>query len=58
MGGDVLPTISFSCLWAGGGRISAHLGEPRGWRWSSSRPWAQRPVLRWLTRGSLPLKNV
>ncbi|MFS8010871.1 hypothetical protein Hanom_Chr14g01302061 [Helianthus anomalus] len=42
MGGEVLPIISLSCLQAGGGRISAHLGEPRGWRRSSSRPWPQR----------------
>ncbi|MFS7930216.1 hypothetical protein Hanom_Chr04g00341491 [Helianthus anomalus] len=30
MGGEVLPIISLSCLRAGGGRVSAHLGEPRG----------------------------
>ncbi|MFS7922810.1 hypothetical protein Hanom_Chr03g00253361 [Helianthus anomalus] len=29
MGGEVLPIISLSCLRAGGGRVSAHLGEPR-----------------------------
>ncbi|KAJ0886627.1 hypothetical protein HanRHA438_Chr09g0381641 [Helianthus annuus] len=29
MGGEVLPMISLSCLRAGGGQVSAHLGEPR-----------------------------
>ncbi|MFS8025559.1 hypothetical protein Hanom_Chr16g01476501 [Helianthus anomalus] len=53
MGGEVLPIISLSCLRAGGGRVSAHLGKPRGWRRSSSRPWPQRPVSRWLARRSL-----
>ncbi|MFS7923601.1 hypothetical protein Hanom_Chr03g00262591 [Helianthus anomalus] len=41
MGGEVLPIIPLSCLWADGGRVSAHLGEPSGWRRSSSRPWPQ-----------------
>ncbi|KAF5817832.1 hypothetical protein HanXRQr2_Chr02g0057611 [Helianthus annuus] len=44
MGGEVLPIILLSCVRAGGGRVSAHLGEPLGWRRSSSRPWPQRPV--------------
>ncbi|MFS7938755.1 hypothetical protein Hanom_Chr05g00443511 [Helianthus anomalus] len=43
MVGEVLPIIPLSCLRAGGGRVSAHLGESRGWRWSSSRPLSQRP---------------
>ncbi|MFS7918988.1 hypothetical protein Hanom_Chr03g00207621 [Helianthus anomalus] len=47
MRGEVLPIIPLSCLWAGGGRVSAHLGEPWGWRRSSSRPWPQRPVSQW-----------
>ncbi|MFS8002584.1 hypothetical protein Hanom_Chr13g01203751 [Helianthus anomalus] len=54
MEGEVLPIIPLSCLHAGGGQVSAHLGEPRGWRRSSSRPWPQRPVSRWLVRPSLP----
>ncbi|MFS7986028.1 hypothetical protein Hanom_Chr11g01005641 [Helianthus anomalus] len=33
-------------------------GEPRGWRQSSSRPWPQRPMSRWLARCSLPLKKI
>ncbi|KAJ0535364.1 hypothetical protein HanIR_Chr09g0429871 [Helianthus annuus] len=28
------------------GRVSVHLGEPRGWRRSNSRPWLQRPMSR------------
>ncbi|MFS7922736.1 hypothetical protein Hanom_Chr03g00252491 [Helianthus anomalus] len=39
MRGEVLPIIPLSCLRAGGGWVSTHLGEPRGWRRSSSRPW-------------------
>ncbi|MFS8004518.1 hypothetical protein Hanom_Chr13g01226791 [Helianthus anomalus] len=35
MGGKVLPIIPLSCLRAGGGRVTAHLGEPRGCWWSS-----------------------
>ncbi|MFS7904738.1 hypothetical protein Hanom_Chr01g00039561 [Helianthus anomalus] len=54
MGGEVLPIIPLPCLRASGGRVSAHLGEPRGWRRSSSRPWPQRPVSRWLAHCSLP----
>ncbi|MFS8033078.1 hypothetical protein Hanom_Chr17g01565181 [Helianthus anomalus] len=57
MGCEVLPIILLSCLRAGGGRVSAHLGEPRGWRRSSSRPWPQHPVSWWLTRHFLPLKK-
>ncbi|MFS7999832.1 hypothetical protein Hanom_Chr12g01171251 [Helianthus anomalus] len=38
MGDEVLPIIPLLCFRAGGGRVSAHLGEPRGWRRSSSRP--------------------
>ncbi|MFS7939493.1 hypothetical protein Hanom_Chr05g00452411 [Helianthus anomalus] len=53
---EVLPIIPRSCLRAGGGRVFAYLGELRGWRWSSSRPWPQRPVLQWLTRRSLLFK--
>ncbi|MFS7890170.1 hypothetical protein Hanom_Chr00s000007g01615621 [Helianthus anomalus] len=30
MGGEVLSIIPLSCLRAGGGRVSAHLGESRG----------------------------
>ncbi|MFS7981730.1 hypothetical protein Hanom_Chr10g00954411 [Helianthus anomalus] len=52
MRGEVLPIIPLSCLRAGGGRVCAHLGEPKGWRWSSSRPWPQHPVSRWLARRS------
>ncbi|MFS7993084.1 hypothetical protein Hanom_Chr12g01089921 [Helianthus anomalus] len=52
MGGEVLPIILLSCLRTGGGRVSAHLGEPRGWRRSSSRPWPQRLVSWWLARRS------
>ncbi|MFS7921271.1 hypothetical protein Hanom_Chr03g00234831 [Helianthus anomalus] len=57
MGGEVLLIISLSCLRAGGGWVSAHLGEPRGWRRSSSRPWPQRLVSRWLARRSLSFKR-
>ncbi|MFS7972756.1 hypothetical protein Hanom_Chr09g00848541 [Helianthus anomalus] len=57
MGGEVLPIIPLSCLRAGGGRVSAHLGEPRGWQRSSNRPWPQRQVSRWLARRSLPFKK-
>ncbi|MFS7989509.1 hypothetical protein Hanom_Chr11g01047781 [Helianthus anomalus] len=39
-----LPIISLSCLRTGGDRVSSHLGEPRGWRRSSSRPWPQRSM--------------
>ncbi|MFS7990187.1 hypothetical protein Hanom_Chr11g01055781 [Helianthus anomalus] len=35
MRGEVLPIIPLSCLRAGGGRVSAHLGEPMGW-WRST----------------------
>ncbi|MFS7945502.1 hypothetical protein Hanom_Chr06g00525071 [Helianthus anomalus] len=38
MGCEILPIIPLSCLRAGGGRVSAHLGEPRGWQRSSNRP--------------------
>ncbi|MFS7951741.1 hypothetical protein Hanom_Chr07g00598681 [Helianthus anomalus] len=38
MGGEVLPIIPLSCLRAGGGRVSTHVREPRGWQRSSSRP--------------------
>ncbi|MFS7933330.1 hypothetical protein Hanom_Chr04g00378461 [Helianthus anomalus] len=58
MGDEVLPIILLSCLRAGGGRISAHLGEPGGWRRSSSQPWPQHPMSRWLTRRFYPLKKV
>ncbi|MFS8000904.1 hypothetical protein Hanom_Chr13g01184031 [Helianthus anomalus] len=44
MGAEVLPIIPLSCLQAGGGRVFAHLGEPKDWRRSSSRHWPQRPV--------------
>ncbi|MFS7903424.1 hypothetical protein Hanom_Chr01g00024011 [Helianthus anomalus] len=54
MGGEVLPIIPLSCLRMGGGRVSVHLGEPRGLRRSSNRPWPQRPVSRWLARRFLP----
>ncbi|MFS7920048.1 hypothetical protein Hanom_Chr03g00219701 [Helianthus anomalus] len=57
MGGEVLPIIPLSCIRAGGGWVSPHLGEPRGWRRSSSRPWPQHPVSRWLARRSLPFKK-
>ncbi|MFS7938153.1 hypothetical protein Hanom_Chr05g00436081 [Helianthus anomalus] len=57
MGGEVLLIIQQSCLRAGGGRVSAHLREPRGWWRSSSRPLPQRPVSRWLTNRSFPLKK-
>ncbi|MFS8024416.1 hypothetical protein Hanom_Chr16g01462981 [Helianthus anomalus] len=53
MRGEVLTIIPLSCVQAGGGRVSAHLGEPRGWQQSSSRPWPQRPTSRWLARRSL-----
>ncbi|MFS8022659.1 hypothetical protein Hanom_Chr16g01442111 [Helianthus anomalus] len=29
MGGEVLPILQLPCLWAGGGRVSTHLGESR-----------------------------
>ncbi|MFS7889469.1 hypothetical protein Hanom_Chr00s000004g01607361 [Helianthus anomalus] len=58
MRGDVLPIISLSCLRTGGGRVSTHLGEPRGWRRSSSRRWPQRPVSQWSTHCSLPLNKI
>ncbi|MFS8021139.1 hypothetical protein Hanom_Chr16g01423941 [Helianthus anomalus] len=57
IGGDVLPIIPLSCLRAGEVQVSAHLGEPRGWRRSSSRPWPQRPVSRWLARRFLSFKK-
>ncbi|KAJ0934549.1 hypothetical protein HanRHA438_Chr03g0108681 [Helianthus annuus] len=57
MGSEVLPIIPLLCLRAGGGRVSVHLGEPRGWRRSSSRPWPPRPVSRWLARRYLPFKK-
>ncbi|MFS7910935.1 hypothetical protein Hanom_Chr02g00112051 [Helianthus anomalus] len=57
MGDDVLPIIPLSCLRAGRGWVSAHLGEPRDWRRPSSQPWPQHPVSRWLTRRYLPLKK-
>ncbi|MFS8012618.1 hypothetical protein Hanom_Chr14g01322971 [Helianthus anomalus] len=57
MGDEILPIIPLSCLRAGGGRVSAHLGEPRGWRRSSSRSCPQRPVSQWLTRRSFPFKK-
>ncbi|MFS7889357.1 hypothetical protein Hanom_Chr00s000003g01606001 [Helianthus anomalus] len=57
MGGEILPMIPLSCFWAGGGRVSAHLREPRGWRRLSSRPCPQRPVSRWLARHNLLLKK-
>ncbi|MFS7913128.1 hypothetical protein Hanom_Chr02g00138191 [Helianthus anomalus] len=57
MGGGVLLITPLSCLRAGGGQVSAHLGEPRGWQRSSSRHWPQRPVSRWLARHYLPLKK-
>ncbi|MFS7976023.1 hypothetical protein Hanom_Chr10g00887631 [Helianthus anomalus] len=44
--GEVLSIIPLSCLRVGGSRVSAHLGEPRGWWRSSSQPWPQRPVSR------------
>ncbi|MFS8009374.1 hypothetical protein Hanom_Chr14g01283971 [Helianthus anomalus] len=37
MEGEVLSIISLSYLRAARGRVSTHLGEPRGWRRSSSR---------------------
>ncbi|MFS7911922.1 hypothetical protein Hanom_Chr02g00123731 [Helianthus anomalus] len=55
MEGEVLPIIPPSCLWAGGGRV-AHLEEPRGWRRSSSRPWPERSISRWLTHCFLSFK--
>ncbi|MFS7927330.1 hypothetical protein Hanom_Chr04g00307801 [Helianthus anomalus] len=55
---EVLPIIPLSCLRAGGGRVSAHLGGPRGWWQSSSRRCPQRPVSRWMTRRYLPLKKI
>ncbi|KAJ0947569.1 hypothetical protein HanRHA438_Chr01g0016641 [Helianthus annuus] len=57
MGGEVLPIIPLLCLRAGGGRVFTHLGEPMGWWRSSSRPWLQRPVSRWLPRHSLSFKK-
>ncbi|MFS8029324.1 hypothetical protein Hanom_Chr16g01520991 [Helianthus anomalus] len=57
MGDETIPNIPLSCLRAGGGRVSTHLGEPRGWRRSSSRPWLQHPMSQRLTRRSLPLKK-
>ncbi|MFS7918984.1 hypothetical protein Hanom_Chr03g00207561 [Helianthus anomalus] len=53
MGGEVLPIIPLLCLWAGGGLVSSHLGEPWGWRRSSSRPWHNARC----HSGSLPLKK-
>ncbi|MFS7917934.1 hypothetical protein Hanom_Chr03g00195021 [Helianthus anomalus] len=57
MGGKVLPIIQLSYLRAGGGQVFAHLGKPRGWRRSSSRPWPQCPVSGWLLCRSLPFKK-
>ncbi|MFS7927400.1 hypothetical protein Hanom_Chr04g00308631 [Helianthus anomalus] len=54
MGGEVLPIIPLSCLRVGGGRVSAHLGEPRGWQRPSSQSWPQRPMSRWLACRPLP----
>ncbi|MFS7890436.1 hypothetical protein Hanom_Chr00s000075g01618981 [Helianthus anomalus] len=30
MGGEVLLIIPLSCIWAGGGRVSTHLGRAKG----------------------------
>ncbi|MFS7937132.1 hypothetical protein Hanom_Chr05g00424041 [Helianthus anomalus] len=49
MEGEVLPIIPLSCLRGSGGRVSAHLGEPK------SSP--QYLLSRWLTRRCLPLKR-
>ncbi|MFS7971652.1 hypothetical protein Hanom_Chr09g00835361 [Helianthus anomalus] len=57
MGGEVLPIIPPSCLKAGGGRVSAHLGRAKGLGQSSSRPWPQRPVSQWLAHRSLPFRK-
>ncbi|MFS7989227.1 hypothetical protein Hanom_Chr11g01044251 [Helianthus anomalus] len=58
MGGEILPIISLACLRAGGGRVSAHLGEPRGWRRSNNRPWPHGPMSQWLARRFLSFKNI
>ncbi|MFS7992739.1 hypothetical protein Hanom_Chr12g01085851 [Helianthus anomalus] len=58
MEGEVLLIISLPCLWTDGGRISAHLGEPMGWRRSNSRPWPKRQMARWLTNRYLPFKKI
>ncbi|MFS7947354.1 hypothetical protein Hanom_Chr06g00547341 [Helianthus anomalus] len=57
MGGEVLPIISLSCLRAGGGRVSARLGEPRGYQRLSSRFWPQCLMSRWLAHRSFSLKK-
>ncbi|MFS7920417.1 hypothetical protein Hanom_Chr03g00224641 [Helianthus anomalus] len=57
MEGEILLIIPLSCLRAGESRVFAHLGEPRGWRRSTTRPWPQRLVSRWLIRCSLPFKK-
>ncbi|MFS7923152.1 hypothetical protein Hanom_Chr03g00257331 [Helianthus anomalus] len=44
--GEVLPIIPLSCIRAGGGRVSAHLEKPRGWRRLSSLLCPQRPMSR------------
>ncbi|MFS8003083.1 hypothetical protein Hanom_Chr13g01209751 [Helianthus anomalus] len=54
---EVLLIIPLSCLWAGRGPVSAHLGESRDWWRSSSRHWPQRPVSQWLACSFLSLKK-
>ncbi|MFS8006328.1 hypothetical protein Hanom_Chr14g01247921 [Helianthus anomalus] len=56
--GEVLPIIPLLCLRAGG-RSGFHASgrEPRGYRWSSSRRWPQRPLSWWLASRSLPFKK-
>ncbi|MFS7906164.1 hypothetical protein Hanom_Chr01g00056061 [Helianthus anomalus] len=55
---EVFPIIPLSCLQTGESRVSAHLGEPKGWRRSSSRPWPHHPVSWWLTYSSLLFKQI
>ncbi|MFS7948583.1 hypothetical protein Hanom_Chr06g00561621 [Helianthus anomalus] len=50
-------TDYFSCLRTGEGRLSAHRGEPRGWRRKSSRHWLQRSVSWWLTCSFLAVQK-
>ncbi|KAJ0623630.1 hypothetical protein HanIR_Chr01g0034311 [Helianthus annuus] len=57
MRGEVLPIIPLSCLRTCGGWVSAHLGEPSGWRRLNSRPCPHRPVSQWLACCSLPFKK-
>ncbi|KAJ0603119.1 hypothetical protein HanIR_Chr03g0147041 [Helianthus annuus] len=58
MGRDVFLIIPLLCLRPVEVGFPRIWGELRGWQWSSSRPWPQCPVSRWLACCSLPLKKL